>query len=184
MGATGTEPRITIADDIVTAVRAALPLQPTTRLLAMGGAEVLGAADIAAVAYAAFVGDVAWPDAVPSVAVVADPLRLPFVEGVFDAALAMTPVDAGRLRELWRVLAPAGVLVAVVPRRSLIPRSTGIEGAQRSGRALAALLDAAMFEPDDWVRVAGVHVVRACKRDGLAPIGGRGATAAARLSPA
>ena len=157
---------------------------PTTRLLALGGSAVLEPADVAMVAYAALVGDAAWPDAGPSITVAADPLRLPFVEGVFDAALAMTPLDAPGLRELWRVLGPAGVLVVVVPRRLLIPRETGLGGAHHPRASLTKLLDAAMFEPGEWTKVAGVHVVRATKRDGFAPIGVRGAAALARLSPA
>jgi SAM-dependent methyltransferase len=173
------------APEIRAAVRAALPLQPTMRLLASGSATVLDAADVARVAHVAMVGDTAWPDGAASVVVAADPRRLPFVAGMFDAALAMTPLDAPGLRELWRVLAPAGVLIAVVPRRSLLPRNTGLDGAQHSQRSLTRLLDAAMFEPDRWTRVAGVHVVRATKRDGLAPIGGSGGTPArARLAPA
>jgi SAM-dependent methyltransferase len=161
-----------------------LPLMPTTRLLALGGSAVLDAADVAMVAYAALVGEAAWPGTGLSIAVAADPRRLPFVEGVFDAALAMTSLDAPGLRELWRVLGPAGVLVAVVPRRALIPRETGIDGAHHSRASLTKLLDAAMFEAGDWTKVAGVHVVRATKRDGLAWIGGNGTAALARLSPA
>ncbi|WP_219775599.1 hypothetical protein [Polymorphobacter sp. PAMC 29334] len=156
---------------------------PTTRLLALGGSAVFDPADVALVAYAALVGDAAWPAGL-SITVDADPLRLPFVEGVFDAALAMTPLEPPGLRELWRVLGPAGVLVAVVPRRALIPRETGFGGAHHSRSSLTKLLDAAMFEPGEWTKVAGVHVVRATKRDGLAPIGGGGTAALARLSPA
>lgn len=174
----------TIEPEICAAIRAVLPLLPTTRLLALGAEGVLDAADTVAVAHAALIGASAWPEAAPSVAAAADPLRLPFVEGVFDAALAMTPLDAPRLRELWRVLSPAGVLVAVVPRRALIPRDTGLDGAHHSHASLTRLLEAAMFEAGDWTRVARVHVVRATKRDGLAPIGGGGTLARARLSPA
>lgn len=157
---------------------------PTTRLLALGGSTVLEADDVCMVAYAALIGDAAWPGIGLSVAVAADPHRLPFVEAVFDAALAMTSLDAPGLRELWRVLGPAGVLVAVVPRRALIPRETGLDGVHHSRASLTRLLDAAMFEAGDWTKVAGVHVVRATKRDGLARIGGGGTPALARLSPA
>ncbi len=174
----------TIEPEIRVAVRRVLALLPTTRLLACGAAGALDAADIAAVAYAAHVGGTVWPEGGPSVAVAADPLRLPFVEGMFDAALAMVALDPAALRELWRVLAPAGVLVAVVPRRAIIPRDTGIDGTPHSRASLTRLLDGAMFEAGDWVKVAGVHVVRATKRDGLAPIGGGGTLARARLSPA
>ncbi len=174
----------TIEPEICAAIRATLPLMSTTRLLAMGAEGVLDAIDTAAVAHAALIGSSAWPEGTSSVAVAADPLRLPFAEGVFDAALAITPLDASRLRELWRILSPAGVLVAVVPRRSLIPRDTGLDGAHHSHASLTRLLEAAMFEASDWTRVAGVHVVRVTKRDGLAPIGGGGTPARARLSPA
>lgn len=174
----------TIEPEIGAAIRAVLPLMPTTRLLARGAEGVLAAADTATVAHAAMIGAAAWPGGAPSVAVAADPLRLPFIAGLFDAALAMTPLDAGSLRELWRVLSPAGVLVAVVPRRSLIPRDTGLDGAHHSRASLTRLLEAAMFEAGAWTRIAGVHVVRATKRDGLAPIAGGGTPARARLSPA
>jgi SAM-dependent methyltransferase len=158
----------TVEPEIRAAVRSMLPLNPTTRLLALGGTGVLDVAAVAGIAHAALVADAPWPEGTASIAIRADPLRLPFAAGLFDAALAMLPLDAAGLRELWRVLAPAGILIAVVPRRSLIPHRAGLGGEPRT----------------TWTRVAGVHVVRAAKRDGLAPVGSGGTPARVRLAAA
>ena len=174
----------TVEPEIRAAVRSMLPLNPTTRLLALGGTGVLDVAAVAGIAHAALVADAPWPEGTVSIAIRADLLRLPFAAGLFDAALAMLPLGAAGLRELWRVLAPAGILIAVVPRRSLIPHRAGLGGEPRTSRGLTRLLIDAMFEPDAWTRVAGVHVVRAAKRDGLAPVGSGGTPARVRLAAA
>ena len=102
----------------------------------------------------------------------ADPLRLPFVEAVFDRMLVTTalPVADARaeLRELWRVLAPAGLALLVVQAR----RRWQFRAAGWHRDGLGPLLDDAMFEVLDW-QVESLperwHLVLVAKRDGLRP---------------
>jgi SAM-dependent methyltransferase len=103
-------------------------------------------------------------------AVVADMTRLPFAEALFDRALVASRLADPRaeLRELWRVLAPAGLAVLLLPAR------TGWPWARRGwdrGR-LEPRLEDCMFEILDWqvARLgAKTCVVLIGKRDGLRP---------------
>lgn len=103
-------------------------------------------------------------------AVVADVTRLPFAEALFDRALVAGELVDPRaeLRELWRVLAPAGLAVLLVPAR------TGWPWARRGwdrGR-LEPRLEDCMFEILDWQVArfpARTCVVLLGKRDGLRP---------------
>ena len=144
-----------------------------------------------------------WPMTEPSRSAVADPERLPFADALFDDALLIHALELCErpravLRELWRVLSPAGHIVLVVPNRAgvwarveALPFGRG----HPYGRgALTRLLDDAMFEVESWstalsappvtrlrwlegplARLAphlgGVHVVAARKIDGLRPVG-------------
>ncbi len=100
----------------------------------------------------------------------ADPHHLPFAEAVFDRALVTAPLIQPRLmlRELWRVLGPAGVAVMVVPARW--PWQAKARGWRKD--PLALRLDEAMFEVLDW-QVQRLpqrhHVVMLAKRDGMRP---------------
>ena len=116
---------------------------------------------------------VARVDVVPwEGSVVANPQRLPFVEALFDRALVCRTWGedsaAAELRELWRVLAPAGIaVVCIAARRGW---EIGVEGWRR--KALAAALEDAMFEVLGWEVVsltARYHLVLVGKRDGLRP---------------
>lgn len=150
-------------DDLRAAVATALGLTPASRLIAIDAAALVDAAGLAV--YAA-VGSDGSPRSV-----VADPLRLPFVAALADVVVVRDAFDddpTTRLREIWRVLAPAGALVVVVPdptRRSIkaLIRRPFIR--RRVGRQLAA----AMFEITAWQAAAGGNIVRAVKRDGLSP---------------
>jgi SAM-dependent methyltransferase len=103
---------------------------------------------------------------------VADPLRLPFVESMFDRALVCSPLPAtsarGEMREIWRILAPAGLALLVVPARR--PWHFNSPGWRRA--RLAPLLHDAMFEVLDW-QIETLpnrhHLVLLGKRDGLRP---------------
>lgn len=144
-----------------------------------------------------------WPVTVPNRAVVADPERLPFDDALFDDALlihAIELVERPRvcLRELWRVMAPAGRLILVVPNRAGVwARVEALpfgRGHPYGRRGLTQLLSDAMFEVESWTTalsappvrrlrwlerplahfaptLAGVHIVAARKVDGLRPIG-------------
>jgi SAM-dependent methyltransferase len=101
----------------------------------------------------------------------ADAHHLPFTEALFDKALLSAPLVQPRLmlRELWRVLAPAGLAVLVVQARW--PWQSNAHGWQRA--PLALRLEEAMFEVLDW-RVqhlpARHHVVLLEKCDGVRPV--------------
>jgi len=101
----------------------------------------------------------------------ADPHHLPFVEAMFDKALWSCPLVRPRLmlRELWRVLSPAGLVVLIVRARR--PWHGLSHGWLRE--PLALRLDEAMFEVLDW-QVQSLperhHVVLVGKRDGLKPV--------------
>ena len=101
----------------------------------------------------------------------ADPHHMPFAEAMFDKALLSCPLVQPRLslRELWRVLSPAGLVVLIVRARR--PWHGLSHGWLRE--PLALRLDEAMFDVLDW-QVHNLperhHVVLAGKRDGLRPV--------------
>ncbi len=114
----------------------------------------------------------AWPGQPAAGAVVADPERLPFVEALFDKALVTTPLPGSaaraQLRELWRVLGPAGMALLVVKARR--PWQWAAPGWLREG--LEPVLDDAMFDVLDWqveTLPDRFHLVLVAKRDGLKP---------------
>ena len=190
-------------------VRAVTPLLArgaTTRLLALGQtAPVLTRLHALRHERVAMVVEQAkrWPMTMPNRAAVADPERLPFGDALFDDALlihALELVERPRvvLRELWRVLGPAGRLILVVPNRAGVwARSETLpfgRGHPYGRVALTRLLVDGMFEVEHWstalaappvarlrwleatlARLAptlgGVHVVAARKVDGLRPVG-------------
>ena len=146
-------------------VRRELRLTPATRLLVLRGDGLLDAAEAADLAHVADVG-VGLP-----CAVVADPCRLPFVAALFDTALvggSDAVVLPAELREVWRVLAPAGVVVLVV--RGLLGGLLDGNTDGFTARRLTRTLADAMFEADEVHPVAHHLVVRAHKTDGLAPL--------------
>ncbi len=82
--------------------------------------------------------------------------RLPFVDAIFDRvllvhALEETHAAAALLREIWRVMAPEGRLVAIVANRwSFWAQSDATpfgHGRPYSRTQLSGLLTDAMFEP-------------------------------------
>jgi SAM-dependent methyltransferase len=111
---------------------------------------------------------------------IADPLRLPFIEALFDRVLLASPLadPRGLLRETWRVMAPAGLALFVVPARR--PWQLAKQG--WAGDALADALADGMFEVLARVVVTVPdrhHLMLAAKCDGLAPIGPTPITATA-----
>lgn len=101
---------------------------------------------------------------------IADPQRLPFVEALFDRALVTTPLPAAaaraELREIWRILAPAGLALLVLKAR----RPWQSAGWRRED--LEPILADAMFEVLDW-QVETLpdrhHLILVGKHDGLRP---------------
>ena len=156
-------------DDLRAAVARALALTPATRLIAVDAVGLVDASDLAV--YAGFErhGDASPAPGLRTV--VADPLRLPLVEGMADFALIQFPARSSpvaQLREVWRVLAPAGIVVLIVP----LPRPYSLKRlitGHIARRRIAGFLELAMFAPGEWRATTGAFVVRAAKRDGLAP---------------
>jgi len=102
--------------------------------------------------------------------VVADPCRLPFCEAMFDRALVNTSLPAPRaeLRELWRVLAPAGLALLLLPARHGWPWKR--RGWTRD--LVEPHLNDTMFEILDWQSTPYRPTNCAAligKRDGLRP---------------
>jgi SAM-dependent methyltransferase len=105
-----------------------------------------------------------WPNGEPSKAALVDECELPLLESVIDIALVVhglefseTPLDM--LQEVWRVLAPQGKLILVVPnRRSLWSASDSTpfgNGQPFSRRQIAGLLKDARYTVTRWD--SGLH---------------------------
>ena len=83
----------------------------------------------------------------------------PFVDSLFDRSLVihgLENADAARLlmRQIWRVLAPEGRLICIVPNRaslwSQIERSPFAHGRPFSRSQIDKLLRESMFAPERW----------------------------------
>lgn len=196
----------------------------TSRLLALGYcAPLLAGLDPAAVERLALVmpcaeGAHCWPDKRPSCAAVAEASALPFPDAMFDQALLCHVLEfadppRAALRELWRVLAPAGAILLIVPNRAGLWthfEATPFGNGRPFGRGqLDRLLRDSLFEPVAWrtalvappvrglgwldrpltkvaSRLGGIHFVLAKKVDGLSPtmVGKAAAGAAATAGAA
>lgn len=104
-------------------------------------------------------GVVRWPSAAPTLATLADETLLPLPTASMDRvmavhALEMTPNAAEMLGEVWRVLAPGGRLLAVVPNRrgvwARLDTTPFGNGRPFSRGQVVTLLREAMFTPVGW----------------------------------
>ena len=104
-------------------------------------------------------GVVKWPTVRPSLAALVDELDLPLGDSAVDRvllvhALEMSNDPTALLREVWRVLASGGQLLAVVPnRRGLWARMDTTpfgHGRPYSRSQITHLLREAWFTPVDW----------------------------------
>ena len=104
-------------------------------------------------------GVMVWPQAGPAMTVLVDEERLPLPDNAVDRMIAVHCLEGAErvrplLREIWRVLAPDGRLMLIVPnRRSMWARldSTPFgSGRPYSRGQLERLLADAMFTPIDW----------------------------------
>ncbi|MFG1299419.1 methyltransferase domain-containing protein [Xanthobacter sp. V3C-3] len=104
-------------------------------------------------------GVVRWPSAAPTLATLADETLLPLPTASMDRvvavhALEMTPNAAEMLGEVWRVLAPGGRLLAVVPNRrgvwARLDTTPFGNGRPFSRGQVVSLLREAMFTPVGW----------------------------------
>ena len=88
-----------------------------------------------------------------------DELALPFPDSFFDCLLVIHGIEAAEaqrplLRELWRVLAPAGRLMVVAPNRASLwaqlETSPFGHGQPYSRGQLQGLLEQSLFRPERW----------------------------------
>src|ERR1700751_4381836 len=75
-------------------------------------------------------GVLKWPTARPTLAALVDEFDLPLPEAAVDRvllvhALEMSDDPEALLREVWRVLAPSGRMMAVIPKRRGVLSRTG-----------------------------------------------------------
>ncbi len=104
-------------------------------------------------------GALVWPPSGPALSVLVDDDHLPLPDNSVDRLLAVHCLEAAErvqqlLREMWRVLAPDGRLLLIVPnRRSIWARFDTTpfgHGRPYSRRQLERLLGDALFTPMDW----------------------------------
>ncbi len=104
-------------------------------------------------------GAILWPEQGQSLSVLVEDTELPLIDEGADRVVLVHMLEWSEkplelLRELWRVLAPNGRLLLVVPnRRGLLARFDTTPfgyGSPFSRRQLTRLLKEAMFSPDDW----------------------------------
>ena len=123
-------------------------------------------------------GVVKWPTTRPALAALVDEYEMPLPDAAVDRvllvhALEMTTDAAALLREVWRVLAAGGRLLAVVPnRRGLWARMDTTpfgHGRPYSRTQINQLLRETWFTPTGW----GEALVRAADRARLVSAFGR-----------
>lgn len=104
-------------------------------------------------------GAIVWPKEGGVLSALADEDRLPLGDTSVDKLLAVHCLEGAErvrplLREMWRVLAPAGSLILIVPnRRGLWARLDTTpfgQGRPYSRRQLTELLEGALFTPVDF----------------------------------
>lgn len=104
-------------------------------------------------------GVVNWPRGGPNASALVDDAALPLNDATIDRALVVHALEMSEtprhlLRELWRVLAPGGRLLIVVPNRRGLWAHTDKtpfgHGRPFSRTQLTALLREAMFSPSNW----------------------------------
>ena len=104
-------------------------------------------------------GALVWPNSGPSMSVLVDEEHLPLADSSINRLLAVHCLEAAErtrplLREMWRVLAPEGRLLMVVPNRSgvwaRLDTTPFGQGRPYSRGQLQQLLGEALFTPIDW----------------------------------
>ncbi len=104
-------------------------------------------------------GAARWPREGASHTVLVDDDRLPLPDGSVDRLLVVHCLEVAEhtrhlLREMWRVLAPEGRVILVVPNRrgvwARLDNTPFGQGRPYSRRQLDHLLTGAMFSPLDW----------------------------------
>ena len=113
-------------------------------------------------------GVVKWPSANPTLAALVDEYELPLADSSVDRVLLVHALEMlhdapALLREVWRVLAPGGRLLAVVPnRRGLWARMDSTpfgHGRPYSRSQITQLLRETWFTPTSWAEALYVPPV-------------------------
>jgi SAM-dependent methyltransferase len=100
-----------------------------------------------------------WSVGGRSLSTLVDELALPFADSFFDCLLVIHGLESAEaqrpfLRELWRVLTPAGRLIIVAPNRASLwaqmETSPFGHGQPYSRGQLARLLEQSLFRPEHW----------------------------------
>lgn len=103
-------------------------------------------------------GVVVWPAKSP-LSALGEENALPFPDAMFDRILMIHGVEAAEsarplMRQIWRVLAPAGRLIVIAPNRdslwARVENSPFAQGRPFSRRQLAQLLGESMFAAERW----------------------------------
>ncbi|HEY1615070.1 MAG TPA: class I SAM-dependent methyltransferase [Rhizomicrobium sp.] len=142
-------------------VRLAWPELGGTRILGYGYAlPYLKALSLAAERAVAFVpAQFGTPDTGFGLSSQGEEGALPFADSVFDRILIVHGLECAEaarplLRQIWRVLAPGGRVLSVVPNRaslwSQIERSPFAQGRPFSKGQLERLMRESMFAPERW----------------------------------
>jgi SAM-dependent methyltransferase len=104
-------------------------------------------------------GVLKWPTARPTLAALVDEFSMPLPDAAIDRvllvhALEMSDDPEGLLREVWRVLAPSGRVIAVIPnRRGVWTRTDNTpfgHGRPYSRSQITQLLRQTWFTPTAW----------------------------------
>src|ERR1700753_1801020 len=104
-------------------------------------------------------GVLKWPTARPTLATLVDEMSLPLPDSAVDRillvhALEMSDDPENLLREVWRVLAPSGRMMAIIPnRRGVWTRTDNTpfgHGRPYSRSQIMQLLRQAWFTPTAW----------------------------------
>src|SRR5215468_447901 len=104
-------------------------------------------------------GVLKWPTARPTLAALVDEFSMPLPDAAIDRvllvhALEMSDDPEGLLREVWRVLAPSGRVIAVIPnRRGVWTRTDNTpfgHGRPYSRAQITQLLRQTWFTPASW----------------------------------
>jgi SAM-dependent methyltransferase len=104
-------------------------------------------------------GVVQWPSAAPTLAALVDETALPLQDSTIDRVLAVHALEMTRnapemLKEIWRVMAPGGRLLLIVPNRrgpwARMDSTPFGQGQPFSRSQLVSLLREAFFTPVGW----------------------------------
>jgi SAM-dependent methyltransferase len=149
---------------ILQRLRAQWPVLSGRRVLGLGYAApylrpMVGEAERTIAAIPEALGMANWGVGGRSLTASVDELALPFPDSFFDCVLVIHGLEATEaqrpfLRELWRVLAPAGRMIVVAPNRASLwaqmETSPFGHGQPYSRGQLARLLDESLFNPEHW----------------------------------